>query len=169
MTLDRSYLYLNRNHNLLPHYFYRGIFSTYLALIKFYYKTGSSQLKSRLKLMIWSNKMVDCGFISTFHSKFLNTTQQLLSKNRLYNIGFEPKKSELSNSKKQNGQDLCSIPRSCYDRRVSFYFCHQWELLSPRSVTKFIFYFSINLHAQVAVVTKAKLDAVSVKGDCKCD
>jgi len=27
----------------------------------------------------------------------------------------------------------------------------------------------INLHAQVAVVTKAKLDAVSVKGDCKCD
>merc|ERR1711924_332036 len=26
----------------------------------------------------------------------------------------------------------------------------------------------INLHAQVAVVTKAKLDAVSVKGDCKC-
>ena len=29
--------------------------------------------------------------------------------------------------------------------------------------------FSINLHAQVAVVTKAKLDAVSVKGDCKCD
>ena len=30
-------------------------------------------------------------------------------------------------------------------------------------------FFSINLHAQVAVVTKAKLDAVSVKGDCKCD
>jgi len=27
----------------------------------------------------------------------------------------------------------------------------------------------INLHAQVAVVTKAKLDAISVKGDCKCD
>lgn len=27
----------------------------------------------------------------------------------------------------------------------------------------------INLHAQVAVVTKAKLDAVSVRGDCKCE
>ncbi|CBY21038.1 unnamed protein product [Oikopleura dioica] len=27
----------------------------------------------------------------------------------------------------------------------------------------------INLHAQVAVVTKAKLDAISIKGDCKCD
>ena len=63
--------------------------------------------------------MVDCGFISTFHSKILNITQHLVSKKRLYNIGFETKKSELSNSKKQNGQDLCSIPRSCYDRRVS--------------------------------------------------
>ena len=30
-------------------------------------------------------------------------------------------------------------------------------------------FFSIALHAQVAVVTKAKLDEVSVKGDCKCD
>ena len=34
---------------------------------------------------------------------------------------------------------------------------------------KLKFYFSIALHAQVAVVTKAKLDEVSVKGDCKCD
>ena len=41
--------------------------------------------------------------------------------------------------------------------------------MSPNCVTKLILYFSINLHAQVAVVTKAKLDAVSVKGDCKCD
>ena len=41
--------------------------------------------------------------------------------------------------------------------------------MSPNCVTKLIIYFSINLHAQVAVVTKAKLDAVSVKGDCKCD
>ena len=41
--------------------------------------------------------------------------------------------------------------------------------MSPKSVIKLNLYFSINLHAQVAVVTKAKLDAVSVKGDCKCD
>ena len=27
----------------------------------------------------------------------------------------------------------------------------------------------INIHAQVAIVTKAKLDAISVRGDCKCD
>ena len=50
----------------------------------------------------------------------------------LYNQRWWNRKSELSNSKKQNGQNLCSIPRSCYDRRVSFLFfvtnmtvCHQ--------------------------------------------
>ena len=38
--------------------------------------------------------------------------------------------------------------------------------ISIKSKLKF---FSIALHAQVAVVTKAKLDEVSVKGDCKCE
>lgn len=33
-----------------------------------------------------------------------------------------PKNQKFNFEKKQNGQDLCSIPRSCYDRRVSFYF-----------------------------------------------
>ena len=46
-----------------------------------------------------------------------------------------------------------------------------YEILDNHNIFLFLNleFFSIALHAQVAVVTKAKLDEVSVKGDCKCD
>ena len=43
------------------------------------------------------------------------------------------------------------------------------KFLEQKNIQEIKFLFSIALHAQVAVVTKAKLDEVSVKGDCKCD
>ena len=37
----------------------------------------------------------------------------------------------------------------------------------PYKISKNIF--SINIHAQFAIVTKAKLDSIAVKGNCACD
>ena len=46
---------------------------------------------------------------------------------------------------------------------------HSIILISRKKTGPIRLFLSINIHAQVAVITKAKLDDIRIGGDCRCD